>query len=137
MNFHESYRQGEIKPPTERSTGMVFAIVAVVIAAIRRDSHVVLWVGISIAALLATVSMISPQILKPLNILWFRFGLLLHRIINPIVMFAMFALVIVPAGYIMRIWHDPLRRQRAAANSTYWIERKASGQETGSMTNQF
>jgi hypothetical protein len=137
MNFHESYRQDGIKPPTERSTGIVFAVVAVIVAASWRSSHIVLWVALGVAVLFATLSMVSPKLLKPLNMIWFRFGLLLHRIINPVVMFAMFAVVIVPAGYIMRIWHDPLKRRRAIAGSTYWIERGASGQRTGSMTNQF
>ena len=55
------------------------------------------------AAILAAVSLIAPVSLKPINILWFQFGLLLHRVVNPVVMFAMFALVFVPAGMIMRI----------------------------------
>ena len=59
------------------------------------------------AAILAAVSLIAPVSLKPINILWFQFGLLLHRVVNPVVMFAMFALVFVPAGMIMRIWRDP------------------------------
>jgi hypothetical protein len=136
MNFHESYLQGEIKPPTERSTGIVFAVVAIIVAASWRNAYIVPWVALGIAALFATLSIVSPELLKPLSMIWFRFGLILHRIINPVVMFALFAIVIVPAGYIMRIRHDPLRRRRAVG-STYWIERSASGQETHSMTNQF
>jgi hypothetical protein len=136
-NFHEIYRQSEIKPPTERSTGIVFALVAVIVAVNWRNSQVVSSVAIGTAALLATLSIVSPKFLKPLNVIWFRFGLLLHRIINPLVMLAMFVVVIVPAGYIMRIWHDPLRRQRGIGNSTYWIERNAGRQNSASMKNQF
>ena len=88
------------------------------------------------AAILAAVSLIAPVSLKPINILWFQFGLLLHRVVNPVVMFAMFALVFVPAGMIMRIWRDPLRlRRRTTGASTYWIERKESGDTEESMTN--
>ena len=95
------------------------------------------WVALAAAAVFATLSMFAASLLKPLNLIWFRFGLLLHRIANPVVMFAMFTLVFVPAGFIMRIWSDPLRSRRTAENSSYWIERRTVQAETGSMRNQF
>ena len=136
-NFYESYAGDEIKPPSERSTGLLFAAVAVIVAVLWRDSSTVLWVALGMAAILTSVSLVAPGLLKPVNILWFRLGLLLHRIVNPIVMFAVFAVVFVPAGAIMRVWRDPLRSKRKTAGSTYWIERKASTDTEGSMTNQF
>ena len=110
---------------------------AVIVAVLWRNSPTVLWVALGMAAMLAAVSLIAPALLKPMNILWFQFGLLLHRVVNPIVMFAIFAVVFVPAGMIMRIWRDPLRSRRTTGASTYWIERSESGGTEGSMTNQF
>jgi predicted membrane metal-binding protein len=137
-NFHESYAGSEIKPPSERSTGLVFAAVAVIFAVLWRNSPTVPWVALGMAAILAAVSLIAPVLLKPINILWFKFGLLLHRVVNPIVMFAVFATVFVPAGVIMRLWRDPLRLRRGTTGaSTYWIEHRESGDTEGSMTNQF
>ena len=112
-NFHESFSGGEVKPPPERATGLVFAAVALIVAVLWRNSPTVLWVALSVSAMLAIVSLLAPVFLKPLNMVWFRFGLLLHRVVNPIVMFAVFALVFVPAGAIMRLWHDPLKARRA------------------------
>ena len=136
-NFHESFAGAEVKPPSERATGLVFAAVAVIVAVVWRNSSNVLWWALGITATLALVSLIAPALLKPLNTLWFKFGLLLHRVVNPIVMFAVFALVFVPAGAIMRLRHDPLRVRRVRDTSSYWIDRKESGDSTGSMTNQF
>ena len=136
-NFHESYAGGEIKPPSERSTGLLFAAVAVIVAVLCRNSPTVLWVALSMAAMLAAVSMVAPVLLKPMNILWFQFGLLLHRVVNPIVMFAVFTAVFVPAGAIMHLWRDPLRLRRPKGLSTYWIERRKGEDTEGSMTNQF
>jgi hypothetical protein len=136
-NFHESFAGGEVKPPSERATGLVFAAVALIVAVLSRNSPTVLWSALSVAAMLAIISFLAPALLKPLNRLWFRFGLLLHRVVNPIVMFAVFALVFVPAGAIMRLRHDPLRVRRVRDTSSYWIDRKQSGDTTGSMTNQF
>ena len=135
-NFHQSYAGSEIKPPSERSAGLLFATVAVIVAVLWRDSPTVPWVAVGMAATLAAISMIAPVLLKPINIVWFQLGLLLHRVVNPIVMFAVFAAVFVPAGAIMRLWHDPLRSRRTTGAS-YWIERKGIEGTEGSMTHQF
>jgi hypothetical protein len=137
-NFHESYIGNEIKPPSERSTGLLFAAVAVIVAVLWRNSPAVPWVALVVGLGLVAVSLIAPVLLKQINILWFQFGLLLHRVVNPIVMFAVFAMVFVPTGVIMRLWRDPLRLRRGTTGvSTYWIERRESADTEGSMINQF
>jgi hypothetical protein len=134
-DFHESYGRGQPKPPSERSTGIMFAVVGVFVAVIWRHNVVTPWVALSAASVFAALATFAASLLKPLNLIWFRFGLLLHRIVNPVVMFAMFAIVFVPAGFIMRIWSDPLRSRRITENSSYWIERQRA--DIGSMRNQF
>jgi predicted membrane metal-binding protein len=136
-NFHESFAGSEIKLPTERSTGLLFAAVAVIVALLWRDSPTLPWVALGLAAMFAAVSLIAPVLLKPINIFWFHFGLLLHQVVNPIMMFTVFAAVFVPAGAIMRLWRDPLRSRRTTGAPTYWIERRKSGDTEGSMSNQF
>lgn len=131
---HESYTPQQVVMPSERSTGIVFTVVAVGIAAYWRNSPVIPWVALAVAIALCALSLFAPSVLKPLNIAWFRFGLLLHRVVNPLVMLAIFAVAIVPGGLIMRIWHDPLRSRRVKSDSSYWIDRSSS---SGLMTNQF
>jgi hypothetical protein len=94
-------------------------------------------VALAVSLLFVAVSLAAPQLLKPLNILWFRLGLLLHRIVNPVVMLALFTVVFVPAGALLRLWHDPLRARRAGPTGTYWISRKRDSEAAGSMKNQF
>lgn len=136
-NFHESFTQNEIAPPTARATGLVFAAVSGIVAIIWREQHITLWTASAAGVAFAAASLFAPAMLKPLNKAWFYFGLLLHRIVNPLVMFAIFAVVFVPAGLLMRIWHDPLRSKRAKDAATYWIDRPAEPNTTKSMTNQF
>jgi hypothetical protein len=136
-NFHETYAPGEIKPPSERSTGLVFAGVAVIAAIVWRDSPMMPWAALAVAAALSALSMMAPGLLKPVNLIWFRLGLVIHRIVNPAIMLFMFTLFFVPAGYIMRFWYDPLRSARASGNPTYWIARKSGAERAGSMTDQF
>jgi len=141
VTFHESYSGAELEPPSERSTGLVFAAVAAIIAVVWRSVPTPFWVALGAAVVLAVVSLTAPVILKPLNLLWFRLGLLLQRVVNPIVMGVVFVLVFVPAGAIMRLWRDPLRLRRSPAPvSSYWIERKSHGTHGSndeSMSNQF
>jgi hypothetical protein len=132
---HESFDQAVVKPPSDRSTGIVFACVALVVAILWRNTPAVLWWSLGISAVLALISLVVPSVLRPLNLVWFRFGLLLHRVMNPLIMFLMFALVFVPGGLLMRIWHDPLGARRKGAAS-YWVERER-GKSISSMSNQF
>lgn len=71
------------------------------------------------------VSLLAPRVLRPLNVLWFRLSMLLYRIVNPVVMLLMYALVIVPIGLIMQRSRDPLRAKRQSGQKTYWIESPA------------
>ena len=136
-NFHESFASSAVKPPSERATGLVFTAVATIVAVLWRSDPSVHWSALAIAALLGLVSFLAPGLLKPLNLLWFKLGLLLHRIVNPVVMFALFVFVFVPAGALMRLWYDPLRRRRQPEAPTYWIDRKPRADAETSMTNQF
>ena len=82
-----------------------------------------------------TVSFAAPRVLRPLNIVWFKFGMLLNKIVSPIVMFILFIVTIVPAGLLMRMRYDPMRSKRRPDRETYWVER--SDDVNSSMQNQF
>lgn len=135
-NFHERFSAGAIPPPSERSTGLVFAVVALVVAVLWRRNPEVLYSASCLAGAFALLAFFAPTLLRPLNLVWFRFSLILHRIVSPIVMFAIFALVFVPGGILMRLWRNPLRPRRMVGAPTYWLERSEED-NAGSMTNQF
>jgi len=110
---------------------------AAAVALLWRNSPMVPWLALGIAAGLTAISLTAPSVLTPLNIVWFKFGRLLHRIVSPIMLFAMFALAFVPAGIIMRIWRDPLRSQRIPSVTSYWIECSQNTGAKRSMADQF
>jgi Saxitoxin biosynthesis operon protein SxtJ len=71
---------------------------------------------------------IRPAILAPLNRLWFKLGMLLGRVTNPVVMGIIFFLVVTPAAFVLRLMgKDPRRRKFDPAAPSYWIERKPPG----------
>ena len=135
-NFHESFAEAPVALPSERSTGLVFAAVAAIVAVLYRTDGVVLSAALAIAAALLAVSLTVPRVLRPLNIAWFKFAMLLSKVMNPVVMLILFAIAIVPFGVVMQLGYDPLRRQRRREAKSYWIPRGHSGPPV-SMKNQF
>lgn len=125
---HDPVRQEDIPLPTARSTGLVFAAVAVIIAVWWRAEAIV-WLPAVLAAIsFAGLAMFASSVLEPLNLLWFRFALLLNLIVSPVVMFVLYVTTIVPMGLAMQLVRDPLlkRPQRAADEAdSYWIDVRA------------
>lgn len=135
-NFHESFAEAPVALPTDRSTGFVFAAVAAIVAVLYRSNGTVFTTALAIAAVLVAVSLLVPWVLRPLNIVWFKFAILLSKVINPIVMLVLFAITIVPFGLAMQLRYDPLRRKKKAETSSYWIMRN-NKEPPISMKNQF
>ena len=136
-NFHETFGGSEVALPSDRSTGFVFAAVSAIVAGIFWRDILVFSIAAAFSVVFLGAALIRPQVLRPLNIVWFKFGLLLHKIVNPIVMLLMFAVAIIPTGLLVRLWRDPLRVRPDKAGPTYWVRRDASDLQPSSMKNQF
>lgn len=140
VGTHERLTDTEaVKGSSDRSFGVVFAMVFTVIGLWPLlDGEGVRWWSLAIAAGFALVSAVRPGLLGPLNRLWLRFGLLLNRIVSPLVMAMLFYLVVTPIALAMRIaGKDPLRLKRDPEAKSYWIERDPPGPEPDSIKNQF
>ena len=138
-SFHEDYDRHDITGGSERSFGLVFAVVflAIGLAPLLSAGGVRIW-PVVIAAVCGVVALVHPRLLRPFNAAWLKFGLLLSRIVNPIVLGFLFYVVITPAGLIMRLLgKDPLRLRIDRTAESYWIERRPPGPPPESMRNQF
>ena len=116
-----------VKPPSDRSTGLVFTVVAILVAVMWRHNAAIVIAALTVAAVLVAVSLLAPQILRPFNLAWFRLGIALNRIVSPIVMLAIFVVAIVPFGLVMQRLSDPLRKKCRPEAKTYWIEQDTKG----------
>ena len=86
----------------------------------------------------AGLAVFLPRVLRPLNLLWFKFGLLLHHIITPVVLGLMFYTVFTPIGLWMRLaGKRPLHLRFDPAARTYWMPRDPPGPAAESFKNQF
>ena len=74
--------------------------------------------------------LVAPNSLRPVYYAWMRFGLLLSKVTTPIIIGALFFVVIVPVGLIMRLaTSDPMRRRIDRSVSTYRIESHRAARE--------
>ena len=123
---HESFVRDEGSAPgSDRTFGLVMAGVLALLALVNAWHHGGRWPWeAALAALFLLAAVLKPALLHPLNRLWMKLGLLLHKIVNPIVMGLLFYGTIWPTGAIMRMrGRDLLRLRREPTSDTYWIAR--------------
>lgn len=139
-NFHERIREEEeVKLPSERSLGITFAVVFALIGLVPlvHGGHIRWW-AVAIAAAFLAVALIYPIILRPLNKVWMKFGLLLHKIVNPIMLGLMFGLIVVPIALLVRLIKGRLLTPKPEPEAaSYWIIRDPPGPEPDTMRHQF
>ena len=139
-SFHEDLtRKQEVKVGSERALGIVFAVVFLVISLwpLIDGGGIRLW-ALIVAGVFIALGCLAPKLLKPLNWLWFRFGLLLHKVVNPIIMALLFFTTVTPIALMMKMaGKDPLNRKFDSTVKSYWIEREPPGPEPETMRNQF
>jgi hypothetical protein len=126
---------GEIKISSNRSFGIVFFVVFLLIAIypLSYNGEIRIW-SIVISFIFLILGLLKSKILTPLNKLWFKFGILLGMIFSPLIMGIIFFVVVTPIGLIMRILGKDLLNLKYNSNKSYWIEK--SGPKS-KMKNQF
>jgi hypothetical protein len=139
QSTHESFvREEAANPGSDRTFGLVMAGVLAVLALLNGWHHGRLWPWeAAIAALFLLAALLRPALLIPLNHLWMKLGLVLHRVVNPIVMGLLFFGTIWPTGLVMRMrGRDLLRLKREPSSESYWIAR-SPGPAPETMRDQF
>ena len=124
------------KISSNRSFGIVFFVVFLFIALypITYSEDIRIW-SLIISFIFIILGLLNSKILTPLNKLWFKFGVILGKMISPIIMGIIFFLVVTPIGLIMKVLgKDLLRLKFNKKDNTYWIEKNGPKSK---MKNQF
>ncbi len=129
----------EINLGSDRSFGLVVAGVMVAISLFPFLSGGGLrWWSLLIALGFGSAALVRPKSLHGLNKLWFKFGLLLSKVVSPIVLGLIFFLTVVPIGVIRRIGNkDPLNQTIDPSVKSYWVTVTAERRRDASMKHQF
>jgi hypothetical protein len=141
-SFHEDFSRGEeIKSGSDRGFGLTVGGILLLIALVRAYFYGLGWVqyglgGIGVALLV--LGLLAPGSLRGLNRAWMKLGLILFKVVNPIVLALIYGTTMVPIGLVMRArGHDPLRLKLDPKADSYWIPRDPPGPAPETMINQF
>jgi hypothetical protein len=140
QSTHEVFScKEEIVAGSDRSFGVVMAaaLAALTLLNAWHSGRLWPWTG-GLAGLFLAAGLLRPSVLNPLNRVWLKFGLLLHRVVNPVVMALLFYGTVLPTGLVMRmLGKDLLRLKRQPDADSYWIVRQPPGPSPETMKDQF
>ena len=129
MNFYK-----DIKKKDNITFGLLFFVFFLIFGfyPLNSGGFIRIWsVVLSLVFLIITI--IRPNLFTFLNKLWIQFGILLGKIISPIVMGLVFFFVVTPIGILVRILRKDVMGLKRGTTS-YWINREDKVQ---SMKKQF
>jgi|TARA_Y100001970_G_scaffold287033_1_gene410688 hypothetical protein len=120
---------------SNKSFGLVFFTVFLLISIypVLKNGDVRLW-SLIISLIFLILGLLNSKILNPLNSIWFKFGLILGKVISPVIMGIIFFFVVTPTSFIMRILGRDLLNLKFNKNKSYWMEKKGLKSK---MKNQF
>ena len=80
----------------------------------------------------------KPALLRPLNVAWFRLGLLMGVVMTPVVMGVLYLTTFLPTNLVLRFMgRDLLGLKREPDRASYWVAREKLGPEQSTMKRQF
>ena len=126
--LNKSYKKNNI------SFGILFFIFFLIIGLYPLISNepIRIW-SIIVSSVFLIITIIKPNLFTFLNKLWIKFGILLGKIISPIVMGLVFYFVVTPIGILVKIFKKDVMGLKRG-KSSYWINREDKLQ---SMKKQF
>lgn len=125
-------RHTQVELPSNRKFGFFFSSVFFILSAyfIYTQSQTVAQVMLLLASLFLIITLFKAKLLLPLNKLWMRFGLILGRIVSPVVLGIIFFGLITPYSVIIRMLGRDELHLRKVKNKSHWIHRSQDSPQT-------
>lgn len=135
--FHESYdRKQKFSVGSDKKFGFTFAAIFLFCAIFFKISFLIKTLFALLALIFAAISILKPSRLHKINVIWGRFGLLINKIVSPVVLAILFYFVFMPVGLFLKITgKDILNKKINKKIATYWVD--SSRTLNTSMRDQF
>ena len=134
-------KPSDIELPSNRKFGFfftaIFAIAGFYIYHNSEYSDVFAYAFFLVAVFLIAVTFIDADLLLPFNKLWMRFGLLLGKVVNPIVMGIIFFALFTPISIFIRLFGRDELRLKIKNKASHWKEREDGKLQNNTFKNQF
>ncbi len=127
--------ESKIKINSNRSFGIVFFVVFFLISVypLLKDGSIYYW-SLIISLVFLILGLLNSKILSPLNVIWFKFGILIGKIISPIIMGIIFFLIVSPISILLKIFRKDVLQLKYHNKKTYWVDKN---DVKSNMKNQF
>jgi len=124
-----------VNKTTNKNFGIVFFIFFLILSIypILNNKILNFWF-LFISLIFLILGLLNSNLLSPLNRAWFKFGVYLGKFVSPIVMGAVFFLVVTPISLIMKILNKDILSLKKNKSETYWIKKNGP---ISKMKNQF
>ena len=125
----------DVKINSNRSFGIVFFIFFILIAIypLTYYGEIRIW-SLIISLTFLVLALLNSKILTPFNKLWFKFGIILGKIISPVIMGLIYFFIVTPIGLTMRLLRKDILNLKYNKNKSYWSEKNGPKSK---MKNQF
>jgi hypothetical protein len=123
-----------IKRKDNIAFGIIFFVFFLIIGIypLKTGEIIRIW-SIILSAIFLITTIVKPDLFTSLNKIWIQFGILLGKIISPIVMGLVFFFIVTPMGFFVRLSKKDIMGLKKS-KSSYWINKKDKIQ---SMRKQF
>jgi hypothetical protein len=115
----------QLQLPTDKKFGYFFSLIFIALSSyfFLKNSNLLSYIFLSLAIIFLIFAIFKSEALHPLNILWMRLGLLIGKIISPLVLGFIFFGIFTPISIFMKIiGRDELRLKVLRSNS-FWKKR--------------
>ena len=114
----------KVKSKDNITFGILFFILFLIFGLypLKSDEAIRVW-SVVLSLILLIITIIKPNLFTFLNKFWIKLGILLGKIISPIVMGLVFFFVVTPIGILVRVLKKDVMGLKRGASS-YWINRE-------------
>ena len=125
--------------PTNQKFGMFFTLVFFLLSgySLIRNWTMISMISIVVFVVFAIITLLIPQKFATLNFLWFRLGMFLGKITNPVVLGIIFFLFITPIAFVIRLLGRDELKLKSSTVKSYWIKRSLKNNLSTDFTRQF
>ena len=120
---------------TNKNFGLTFFLVFLIVSIwpLLYNEQIRIW-SLIVGIIFLCLGLLNSKILTPLNVIWFKFGIILGKIVSPIVMSIIFFFIVTPISIIMKIFGKDLLSLKYNKQKSYWIKKDGPKSK---MKNQF
>ncbi len=115
-----------MKLSEERKFGIIFIIIfsALDYYAFYKNNFILLYIFSLIIIFFLFSVLFKDSLLSYLMNKWIKFGMYISKVMNPIIMFLIYILTIIPISIIMRLFRVDLLKLKKDDKSSYWKDRE-------------